>query len=149
MQGAPAEGRALRIEMSLAWNAIATMTPSWTLSAAAVVWALLLLAVTPVADWIASRWIDKPPTLEIFRGRQQSRLKLVIGSLIAWVLGAFLEEFVFRGIVQQWLEQSLVTALPPLGATTVAVLVAAIGAGLLHLYQGVRAAVIITQLSVC
>src|SRR3569832_640336 len=148
MQGAPAEGRALRIGMSLAWNAILTMTPSWALTAAAVIWALLMLALTPVADWIANRWIDKPPTLEAFRGLQQSRLKLVIGIAIAWVLGAFLEELVFRGVVQQWLEQSLVTTLPPLGATAVAVLVAAIGAGLLHLYQGVRAAVIITQLSV-
>ena len=134
--------------MSLAWNAILTMTPSWALTAAAVIWALLMLALTPTADWIASRWIDQPPKLEVFRHLQQSRLKLVIGIAIAWVLGAFLEELVFRGVVQQWLEQSLVTALPPLGATAVAVLVAAIGAGVLHLYQGVRAAVIITQLSV-
>jgi membrane protease YdiL (CAAX protease family) len=134
--------------MSLAWSVIVTMTPSWELTAAAIIWALLMLALTPVADSIASRWIAKPPTLEVFRGLQQSRVKLIVGILIAWVLGAFLEELVFRGIVQQWLEQNLAAILPRPAATAVAVLVAAIGAGVLHLYQGLRAAVIITQLSV-
>jgi membrane protease YdiL (CAAX protease family) len=134
--------------MSLAWNAIVSLTPTWPTTAGAVVWALLMLALTPVADAIASRWIEKPPTLGAFRGLQQSRLKLAIGIVIAWILGAFLEELAFRGVVQQWLEQDLAAALPVPAATAVAVLLAAIGAGVLHLYQGLRAAVIITQLSV-
>src|SRR5262249_46615589 len=103
---------------------------------------------TPLADAIASRWIKKPPTLEAFRGLQQSRVKLAIGIVIAWVLGAFVEELVFRGVVQQWIAQGLGPMLPPVAATTVAIVAAAIGAGVLHLYQGLRAAVIITQLSV-
>jgi membrane protease YdiL (CAAX protease family) len=134
--------------MSLAWSAIINATPSWPATAGAIAWAVLMLALTPVADWIASRWIKKPPTLDVFRQLQQSRAKLAIGIVIAWVLGAFLEELVFRGVVQQWVEQNLAATLPPLAATAVAVLVAAIGAGVLHLYQGLRAAVIITQLSV-
>lgn len=134
--------------MSLAWNAIITMTPSWTLTAAAIAWALLMLAFTPLADAIASRWIDEPPTLGVFRGLQQSRLKLAIGIVIAWVLGAFLEELVFRGLVQQWIAQNLAASLPQAAATAVAIVAAAIGAGVSHLYQGLRAAVIITQLSV-
>jgi membrane protease YdiL (CAAX protease family) len=134
--------------MSLAWNTIVNATPSWPITAAAVAWALLMLALTPVADAIASRWIAKPPTLDVFRQLQQSRMKLAIGIVIAWLLGAFLEELVFRGVVQQWLEQNLAASLPsPAAATAIAIVIAAIGAGVLHLYQGLRAAVIITQLS--
>lgn len=134
--------------MSLAWSAIINATPSWPATAGAVAWAFAMLALTPVADGIASRWIRKPPNLDVFRQVQQSRTKLIIGIVIAWVLGAFLEELVFRGVVQQWIEQNLAAALPLPAATVVAVVLAAIGAGVLHLYQGLRAAVIITQLSV-
>jgi membrane protease YdiL (CAAX protease family) len=149
MQGPPRDRSAVPgIEMSLAWSAIINAAPSWPATAGAVAWALAMLALTPVADWIASRWIRKPPNLDVFRQLQQSRTKLIIGIVIAWVLGAFLEELVFRGVIQQWIERSLAAALSPPVATIVAVLVAAIGAGVLHLYQGLRAAVIITQLSV-
>jgi membrane protease YdiL (CAAX protease family) len=134
--------------MSLAWSAIINATPSWPATAAAIAWGLLMLALTPVADGIASRWIRTPPTLDVFRQLQQSRIKLVIGIAIAWALGALLEELVFRGVVLQWVEQSLSAQLPSSGAAAIAILVAAIGAGVLHLYQGLRAAVIITQLSV-
>ena len=134
--------------MSLAWSAIINATPSWPATAGAIAWAVAMLALTPVADWIASRWIRKPPTLDVFRQLQQSKTKLIIGIVIAWVLGAFLEELVFRGVVQQGIEQGLAASLPSPVATVVAIVVAAIGAGVLHLYQGLRAAVIITQLSV-
>lgn len=134
--------------MSLAWSAIAGATLSWSIVAAAAAWGLAMLALSPLADGIASRWIRKPPTLDVFRQLQQSRLKLVLGIAVAWVLGAFLEEFVFRGVIQQWLEQNLAAALPSPAATAIAVVVAALGAGVLHLYQGLRAAVIITLLSV-
>jgi membrane protease YdiL (CAAX protease family) len=149
MQGPPPDKSAFPgFEMSLAWSAIINATPSWPATAGAIAWALLMLALTPGADWIVSRWIKKPPTLDVFRLLQQSRAKLAVGIVIAWLLGAFLEELAFRGVVQQWVEQNLAAVLPPLAATAVAVLVAATGAGVLHLYQGLRAAVIITQLSV-
>jgi CAAX protease family protein len=149
MQGPSRDQSAIPgIEMSLAWNAIISATPSWAATAGAIVWALAMLALTPVADWIASRWIRKPPTLDVFRQLQQSRAKLIIGIVIAWMLGAFLEELVFRGVIQQWVEQNVAGMVPLSAATVVAVVVAAVGAGVLHLYQGLRAAVIITQLSV-
>jgi membrane protease YdiL (CAAX protease family) len=136
------------IFVSLAWSAITGMTPSWAVTAAAIVWACLMLALTPVADAVASRWIDKPPTLGAFRALQQSRVKLVIGIVIAWVLGAFLEELVFRGVVQHWIWQTLAASLPLPAATAVAVVISAMPAGILHLYQGLRAGAIITQLAV-
>ena len=59
-----------------------------------------------------------------------------------------LEELVFRGIVLRSVA-SLMSAWPaaPI-AIAIAVCVAALGAGLMHLYQGPRATVIVTQLSV-
>lgn len=70
----------------------------------AVTWLALMLAYSPLADRIATRWTGKPPALNAFRGLQQSRLKLILGIVIAWVLGGFLEEIVFRGVILQFLE---------------------------------------------
>jgi len=72
----------------------------------------------------------------------------VVGILVAWILGGFLEELIARGIVLNSIEALLA---PPLGAwvaAIVAILVAAAGAGVLHSYQGPRAMFIIAQLSV-
>ena len=114
----------------------------------AIAWLGLMLAYSPLADWLATRWINKPPTLESVRALQQSRAKLIAGIVVAWALGGILEELVFRGIVLKSVE-SLLTAwfIEPV-ATGVAVCIAALGAGLIHFYQGPRAVVIITQLSV-
>jgi membrane protease YdiL (CAAX protease family) len=114
----------------------------------AVAWLALMLAYSPLADRIATRLVTAPPTLGAFRALQESKLKLVLGIVIAWILGGFLEELVFRGIVLQAIVAFLLAWLPPLLAIAIAVLAAAIGAGVLHLYQGRRAAIIITQLSV-
>jgi uncharacterized protein len=111
-------------------------------------WLALMLAYTPIADRIASRWFAKPPTLEAFRALQESRAKLMAGIIIAWILGGFLEELIARGIVLQAVEQGLTPWLTAPIAMGVAVGGAAVGAGLLHLYQGPRAVLIITQLSV-
>ena len=108
----------------------------------------IMIACSPLADRLASRWVTRPPTLEAFGVIQRSRAKLVAGILAAWVLGGFLEELVARGIVLNSI-QSLLAPLHigPLAAGA-AVLIAALGAGLMHLYQGPRAAAIITQLSI-
>lgn len=66
-----------------------------------------MLAYSPLADWLATRWIDKPPTLESFRGIQQSRAKLIAGIVVAWMLGGILEELAFRGIVLKSVESLL------------------------------------------
>jgi membrane protease YdiL (CAAX protease family) len=114
----------------------------------ALVWLGLMLAYSPLADRLASRWFHKPPTLGTFRAIQESTAKLIAGIVVAWMLGGFLEELVFRGIVLRSVA-SLMSAWPaaPI-AIAIAVCVAALGAGLMHLYQGPRATVIVTQLSV-
>ena len=64
-----------------------------------LVWWSMMLAYSPIADRLATRWFSKPPTLQSFRAVQQSTMKLVAGILVAWVLGGILEELAFRGIV--------------------------------------------------
>jgi len=119
----------------------------WT-SAFAAAWLALMLAYSPFADWLATRYAAKPPTLDAFRMLQESTGKLVAGVAAAWVLGGFLEELTFRGIVLQSVEGLASRRLAGSMAIGIAVCVAAAGAGLIHLYQGLRAAIIVTQLSV-
>jgi uncharacterized protein len=114
----------------------------------AVAWLALMIAYSPLADRLATRWIDKAPNLNAFRALQESRIKLVIGIVVAWVLGGFLEELIFRGIVLQSVEALASRALAAPIAVSLAVCAAAVGAGLVHLYQGLRAAIILTQLSI-
>jgi uncharacterized protein len=114
----------------------------------AIVWLGLMLAYSPVADGIASRLIAKPPTLKTFRAIQQSKTRLVAGIVAAWALGGFLEELVFRGIVLKSIAAILTASVVGPIAAGMAVVAAALGAGIIHLYQGNRAALIITQLSV-
>jgi membrane protease YdiL (CAAX protease family) len=113
-----------------------------------LVWLALMLAYSPLADRLASRWFAKPPTLQSFRAIQQSTAKLIGGIVVAWVLGGILEELVFRGIVLRSIELRLTAGLGVPISAAVAVWVAALGAGLIHLYQGPRAVAIIVQLSV-
>jgi len=127
------------------------LTPpdSWL---AAIALALAGLAVTwaytPLADRWATRWFARPPDLSAFRALQQSRTKLVAGIVLAWILGGFLEEFFLRGIVLQAVKA---VASPALGlplATAAGIAAATAIAWVIHLYQGLRAAFIIAQLSV-
>jgi hypothetical protein len=113
----------------------------------ATAWLALMLVYSPIADRIATRWFAKPPTLGAFRSIQQSTIRLVAGIALAWVLGAFLEELTFRGIVLKTVEAELSMLLPLTIAAPISICVAAAGAGIIHLYQGPRAAFIIVQLS--
>jgi uncharacterized protein len=108
----------------------------------------VMLAYSPLADRLASRWFPQPPTLEAFEAIQQSRLKLIAGILVAWVLGGLLEELIARGIILNSVRAFLAPWLTVPGATILAICLAALGAGLLHSYQGPRAVVIIAQISV-
>jgi uncharacterized protein len=108
----------------------------------------MLLAYSPLADWLAARVFAQPPTLEAFGAIQQSLGKLIIGILAAWLLGGILEELVARGLVLGTIEALLSPLHSAWLASALAILVAAAGAGLMHLYQGPRAAGIITQLSI-
>jgi membrane protease YdiL (CAAX protease family) len=121
---------------------------SWPVTVAvAVGWLALLLGYSPLADALARRWFPERPNLAAFDPIRRSRIALAAGIVVAWVLGGFLEELVFRGIVVQYLDRWLAPVLGAVPAATVAVLVAAAGAAVGHLYQGRRAAVVILQLS--
>jgi membrane protease YdiL (CAAX protease family) len=109
---------------------------------------MVMLAYTPLADRIATLLVRTPPNLGAFRMLQQSKVKLVLGIVVAWILGGFVEEYVFRWIVLRWIERLLFPSLVKPAATTIAIVAAAMGAGVFHLYQKLRAAIIITQLSV-
>ena len=113
-----------------------------------VVWLASMLAYSPIADKLATRWFKRPPTLQSFRAIQESVAKLIAGIAVAWVLGGILEELVFRGIVLKSLVSLLSGSLGSSAATTIAVCATASGAGLIHYYQGPRAMMIITQLSI-
>lgn len=122
---------------------------SWPLTVLlAVTWLVLMVAYSPLADRIASYLVARPPTLGAFRAVQQSTGKLIAGIVVAWVLGAFLEELLLRGVMLQFVERRASQGLPRPLAIGAGVVVAAFIAALLHLYQGARAALIIGQLSV-
>jgi membrane protease YdiL (CAAX protease family) len=123
------------------------MSWPWTFTYA-VVWVALMLAYSPLADRIATRIVATPPTLGAFRAIQESRAKLIAGVFVAWILGGFLEELVFRGIVLKTVELLAWQWVAGPTGIVIAICVAAAGAGMIHLYQGPRAAIIITQLSV-
>jgi membrane protease YdiL (CAAX protease family) len=115
--------------------------------AVAVGWLALLLAYSPLADALARRWFPERPNLTAFDPIRRSRTALVAGIVVAWVLGGFLEELALRGIVVQYLDRWLAPVLGAVPAATVAVLAAAAGAAVGHLYQGRRAGIVILQLS--
>lgn len=109
---------------------------------------VVILAYSPLADRLAALWIKKPPTLESFRVLQQSLIKLIPGIIVAWILGGILEELIARGIFLKSFELLVAVWLGEPVAAGIAVCIAGVGAGVMHLYQGPRAVIIITQLSV-
>jgi len=112
---------------------------SWLVTLAwAAGWLALMVAYSPVADAVASRYFAKPPTLGAFRPLQQSLTKLLLGIVIAWLLGAFLEELAFRGLVLSSTRALLAQWIPNTAAAVLAICIAAAGAGIVHLYQGAR-----------
>ncbi len=136
-------GKAAATELGLALPASWLSTLAW-----AAGWTALMVAYSPAADWLARQVFAAPPTLKAFRAIQHSAAKLIAGIAIAWLLGGFFEELVFRGVLLGALEAGLGAGLPSWLASAMAIVVAAIGAGIVHWYQGPRAMVIIAQLSV-
>jgi membrane protease YdiL (CAAX protease family) len=121
---------------------------SWPATlAAGAVGAAVLIAYSPVADAVARRWFPQRPDLSAFAAVRRSPLHLAAGIVVAWVLGGFLEEIAFRGVVLRTLADRLAPPLPGSVAAALAVVVAAAGAAVVHLYQGPRAAVTVGQLS--
>src|SRR6185369_8153229 len=54
----------------------------------------VMLAWSPAADAIATRFVARPPTLGAFKALQRSWVHLAGGIVVAWVLGGVLEELV-------------------------------------------------------
>lgn len=108
--------------------------------------AMVLLSVSPLLDRAASLIFAEPPRLDAFDAIALSPIHLAGGIVIAWVLGGFIEEILLRGVI---LSTVLEAGLPfPGGVVNAfAVSVAAIAGGLAHYYQGPRAMLIITMLS--
>lgn len=122
---------------------------SWLLTVVgAAAWVLLMIAYSPLADALARRRFPEPPNLTAFDGIRRSRSMLVAGIAVAWLLGGFLEELTFRGVVLPVLDTWLTPLLPRPVATAAAVVGAAAGAAVIHLYQGRRAVLVVGQLSV-
>jgi membrane protease YdiL (CAAX protease family) len=122
---------------------------SWLLTVVvASAWVLVMLAYSPLADAFARRRFPDPPDLTAFDGLRRSRARLVVGIAVAWLLGGFLEELTFRGVVLQVLDTWLTPVLPRPVAAAAAILAAAAGAAVIHLYQGSRAVLVVGQLSV-
>jgi membrane protease YdiL (CAAX protease family) len=136
-------GRAAAHELGIIWPESWLATLGW-----AAPWTMLMLAYSPAADWLATRVFAAPPTLNAFRIIQKSLGALLGGIAIAWFLGGFLEELVFRGVVLGAVESGAASFVPQTLAASAAIVVAAIGAGIIHWYQGPRAMLIITQLSI-
>lgn len=140
----------LTVPSLLSINSLGLSRPSswlWTITLS-LAWLLLMLAYSPLADKLATRLVTAPPTLNAFRALQQSKAKLVLGILIAWILGGFLEEIVLRGFILQSVRALLTPRMPPPLAVAIAICAGAGVAAVLHLYQGMRAVIIITQLSI-
>jgi len=122
--------------------------PFFAGAAFALGWLAIMLVYSPAADWIATRLVAAPPRLKAFRALKESLAKLILGIVAAWILGGFLEEFLLRGMVLQAVAFGAVRFMPPIAAEALGILVAAALAYGMHLYQGPRAALIVTQLSV-
>jgi membrane protease YdiL (CAAX protease family) len=122
--------------------------PFWPTIGLALLWLAFMLAYSPVADKLATQCVKKPPTLKIFHGLQQSKTKLVLGIIAAWILGGFLEELLFRGIILQWIQAKTAPTFPSPLPALLGIVISALGAGAIHFYQGLRATLIITQLSI-
>lgn len=141
--GGIALGQATLGDFGLTWRA-----PWWATIAWAAGWTALMFAWSPIADKIAERFYPKPPTLDAFKVIQQGLPQLIGGIVLAWIMGGFIEEFVFRGVVLNFTEAVLGPTIGTWPAAAIAIVIAALGAGLCHAYQGPRAMVIVTQLSV-
>jgi len=124
------------------------LNQAWPVTAGAALGGLgALVLISPITDRLATWLVRTPPDLGVFRGLQESPGKLVAGIVLAWILGGFLEELVLRGLVVHALHARLAVWLPDLVAGAVAIVAAGGLALAIHLYQGLRAALIVAQLS--
>lgn len=129
---------------------------SWPLTLlAASGWLALMIAWSPIADRVARRWAPAAPDPRASRTVRRSRPDLVAGVVVAWVFGGLLEELALRGVVVEQVWESLSGPGHGVAGAATGTLAAAAGilaasavAGLGHLYQGRRGALVVVQVSV-
>jgi membrane protease YdiL (CAAX protease family) len=114
----------------------------------AIGWLILMLNYSPIADRLASKFFSTPPNLKTFNKLQKSKWNLIIGIVIAWILGGFIEEIGIRGIVLKFISSLVMNFVTPFLGNIIAITGAALTATLFHYYQGTKAMSIIFQLSV-
>ncbi|MCL2123637.1 MAG: CPBP family intramembrane metalloprotease [Desulfovibrionaceae bacterium] len=78
------------------------------------------------------------PNLENFTAIHGNIAALAVGLLVAWFFGAFLEEFLFRGYLQNTLHAFCSKVICPQWiALTIAILATSVCTGIGHFYQGI------------
>jgi membrane protease YdiL (CAAX protease family) len=78
------------------------------------------------------------PNLEAFEAIRGNISTLAVGLVVAWIFGAFFEEFLFRGFLLNSLYKVFTKESCPQWVTwTVAILITSIFTGIGHFYQGI------------
>ena len=98
----------------------------------------ILFPLSSVVKQVVINLTGTMPNLENFSAIRGNFVALAVGLLVAWFFGAFLEEFFFRG----YLQNTLHTFCSKVGcsqwiAWTIAVLATSVCTGIGHFYQGI------------
>jgi membrane protease YdiL (CAAX protease family) len=136
--------------MNALLSSIGFISPkSWTfLSISTAIWLGIMIAYSPQANKLASAIFSEPPNLDVFKPIQQSVCGMIFGIVIAWLFGGFIEEIFLRGIILQILQKALIPIFGIYLSSGLAIVFSGVLAGIIHLYQKPRGAIIITQLSI-
>lgn len=103
----------------------------------------VLIPLSFVAKHVVMIITETAPNLDVFKVIQGNIPALMAGLVTAWIFGAFLEEFLFRGFLQNSLAELLsIKGCPRWIAWTGAVLVTSVLTGIGHYYQGITGMVV-------
>ena len=99
---------------------------------------VILFPLSSVIKQVVINLTGAMPDLENFSAIHGNFLALAVGLLIAWFFGAFLEEFFFRGYLQNTLHTFCSkVGCPQWTAWTIAILSTSVCTGIGHFYQGI------------
>ena len=102
-----------------------------------VIATMVLIPVSFAAKRMVMAITQTAPNLAAFQTIHGNFMALAVGLVVAWLFGAFLEELLFRGFLQNWLAQLFAgKGGPAWPAWTGAVLATSVVTGLGHCYQG-------------
>jgi membrane protease YdiL (CAAX protease family) len=98
----------------------------------------ILFPLSSVIKQVVINLTGTMPNLENFSAIHGNFTALAVGLLVAWFFGAFLEEFFFRGFLQNTLHTFCSKiGCPQWIAWTIAVLATSVCTGIGHFYQGI------------